>query len=643
MDENYENSESGSDLRRAVNTARTGKNAVKFMKKAGKLGKKVKALGAKKVASAITSALLANPPVLIIIGVAIGVLLITVFFVCILYYLTTGGVLMSVKGFFASLSAIVASFFSSVNNTWKDLIGSDGHLGLQATKEYTANTDSYDEDNEFDLGYIKMYEMEHQLLNNAYNHAVDIDIKQKAKNEGWSYNDICNKLNQKYPNGYEDVYKDINWGEFMAVLDAGFNAGFYTDDETVTAKSDNAVEYIKDKYLSDALNGKSSKYMQYFYYLSYDVGTDENGNTVVDATIHMFTWTQLYTMFGVAPTDLVKEDETTCYVDLQEQSLAQARAECSDEYDEKRTIYETLQLDSNAVEWTYGFSNESVADFISADLDEDDNDCPIEVVTPFDTSQWYTSVPEVSDAKVLVKTYQGWMDMYSAPTCIVGASSYFVNTELASQDIVNDINNNGVSVSYSTSGWCGYEWGNWQGSFQGVSWEYGKGGSAVKNGRYLVAVAPGIVHRDYWQTTGGVAMNSAWYNYGSKLMDLVLQDNDTGEIYYVPITTGDAKGHAFPYGIMQTGIATPKSMSAQIQGATFMKVAGSDSYYKNLGTAQDYPSVIRNFDNIVKGEGYSGIGQWLSHGMVEWCYKSKTMNLSALRKQYKLKGIIVYN
>lgn len=99
MDENYENSESGSDLRRAVNTARTGKNAVKFMKKAGKLGKKVKALGAKKVASAITSALLANPPVLIIIGVAIGVLLITVFFVCILYYLTTGGVLMSVKGF----------------------------------------------------------------------------------------------------------------------------------------------------------------------------------------------------------------------------------------------------------------------------------------------------------------------------------------------------------------------------------------------------------------------------------------------------------------------------------------------------------------------------------------------------------------
>ena len=123
MDENYENSESGSDLRRAVNTARTGKNAVKFMKKAGKLGKKVKALGAKKVASAITSALLANPPVLIIIGVAIGVLLITVFFVCILYYLTTGGVLMSVKGFFASLSAIVASFFSSVNNKWKDLIG----------------------------------------------------------------------------------------------------------------------------------------------------------------------------------------------------------------------------------------------------------------------------------------------------------------------------------------------------------------------------------------------------------------------------------------------------------------------------------------------------------------------------------------
>lgn len=642
-----ENQDSGGSLKNSVSNARAGKNAIKFANKMKNLGNKTKTASAvakksaiAKGASAVATFIVANPVVLVVALVMLIILIISIFFIVFLYYLTSGGVLIAVKGFLASLTAVVSSFFVSVTNTWEDFVGADGYWGIQATKEYVVSKDLYDENNEFDNGYIAMMEMEHQLLSNAYNRAC-VDVKSKCKKEGWSYRELSSKLEEKYPNGYEDVYKDLNWAELAIVLDFGFYNQFYTDDETITAKSDDSVTYIKDKFLSDSLEGKGSRYMQYFYYLSYEEKVDENGNTYIDPTINMFTWGELYEMFQIKTDQQVSEDETVCFIDLQEQMLLQAKAQCKDANDQKRVIYDTLRLDSDAVRWSYDFANESVADYLEDDVDEDDNDCPIDVVTPFDTSEWYSSVPEVSEDCTLAYTYQGWMKLYTAPTCIIGTSSYFVNTEKATQDIVNDMNGYGINVSYNANNWCGYEYGSWKGSLQGIQWQYGEGGSAIKNGRYLVAVAPGLVHRDYWCSTGGVSMSSSWYEYGSKLMDLVLQDNETGKVFYVPITTGDAKAHSFPYGIIQTGIHTPNAMSAQIDGASF--IYKSDFYYKNLGTAQDYYSTMNTYDNYIKQEGYSlGIGQWMSHGMIEWCYKSKTMNLQALRRQFKMKGVIVY-
>lgn len=132
-------------------------------------------------------------------------------------------------------------------------------------------------------------------------------------------------------------------------------------------------------------------------------------------------------------------------------------------------------------------------------------------------------------------------------------------------------------------------------------------------------------------------------------MDLVLQENSTGTLYYVPVTTGDAKGHSFPYGMIQTGIHTPNSMSEQISGASFATATDEETIrqrdfaYSNLGTAADYYSVMRTFNDLTIEDGYSaGIGQWMMHGAIEWCYKSTTMNLQALRSRFKLKGVIVY-
>jgi hypothetical protein len=635
-----------------------GKNAIRVAKKLKSLKKGKNAIGvAKKMAAlkSIAAFIAANPAVFVIIMVAIIIIIITIVFVCIMYYLSSGGVLTALKGLVATLATSVTAFSAAITDIWRDLLGADGHWGLQTTQVYEVSEDLYDPDNDIDQGLIEMYKLEHQLLKNAYNHAVDMDIKAKAHEEGWNYHDICDALNAKYPHGYEDVYSNINWGELAVVLDFGFNSGFYTSDTSVTAKSEDAASYIQRKFVSDAVNGRSSIYMKYFYYLSYSVSTDEDGNVVVDPTIHTYSWTELYNMFGIDPDDIAIEGETTCYIDLQEQMLNQMKAQCRDEFDRKRVIFDTLQLDNDFTPWSYDFPNESVEDYLLGDIV--DNSCPVSVITPFDTSEWYTDVPNVAQSTALaatptlLETYQGWLNLYSGPTATAGATSYFVNTEKATQDIISDMTNNGINVHYGASNWCGYEFGpnKRRTVLQGVTWEQGEGGSAVKNGRYLIAVAPGIVYRNYWANTGGVSLNASWYEYGTKKMDLVLQENSTGTLYYVPVTTGDAKGHSFPYGMIQTGIHTPNSMSEQISGASFATATDEETIrqrdfaYSNLGTAADYYSVMRTFNDLTIEDGYSaGIGQWMMHGAIEWCYKSTTMNLQALRSRFKLKGVIVY-
>lgn len=172
----------------------------------------------------------------------------------------------------------------------------------------------------------------------------------------------------------------------------------------------------------------------------------------------------------------------------------------------------------------------------------------------------------------------------------------------------------------------------------GVGWEAGPGGSATSSGRYLVAVAPGVVCREYWKTTNGIGLSASWYGYGSKKMDLVLKERGTGATYFVPITAGDAKAHSYPYGMVQTGIHTPGNGSESIYGSDFH----SDAAIFGLGTAADYKGVIRTYDSsLVSVTGYH-VKQWLSHGMIEWCYQPANMNISTLRSQYELAGIIVY-
>lgn len=269
----------------------------------------------------------------------------------------------------------------------------------------------------------------------------------------------------------------------------------------------------------------------------------------------------------------------------------------------------------------------------------------------FDTNEWYTDVPVEAEGKGdKVKTVDGWLELYDAPTEKSSSSSYYVNTALARSDIQEDVaskvsNMNSTSVPRAWSSIEYYSATN-DGSerkMHGVKWEIGTGTAATKNGRYLIAVAPGIVNENYWQKTGGIGNSSSWYDYGSKKMDLVVIERSSGTQYYIPVTTGDSKAHSFPYGISQTGVRIPGLASENLVGSDF----SSDAAIRNFGTAKDYGSALDSYSiKLQSNTGYT-ISQWLAHGVVEWCSPGggksvASSRISNLHNNYDLLGIIVY-
>ena len=252
------------------------------------------------------------------------------------------------------------------------------------------------------------------------------------------------------------------------------------------------------------------------------------------------------------------------------------------------------------------------------------------------SNKWYSTADDYNGKGKLSYTFDGWMNCYDGPTEKSTDATYEIDVEGVGADVFSAFNSVlGGSSSYRTDRWCSYEFGpsKWKSSYQGVSWQKGPGGSATANGRYLVAVGPGIVARDYYSKSGGVGNNADWYSYGNLKMDLVLKDSKGNDVY-VPVTPGDSKAHTYPFGVMQTGIAIPKSYSDQICGYT---PSGGDFGAKGLGTAANSSDVIRNYRD------YYDIYSFLGHGMIEWCYAVNSSIVSRLDNEFTLKKIIVYN
>ncbi len=158
---------------------------------------------------------------------------------------------------------------------------------------------------------------------------------------------------------------------------------------------------------------------------------------------------------------------------------------------------------------------------------------------------------------------------------------------------------------------------------------------------YAVAVGPGVVCRDYYQTTGGTQNLASLYGgyNGTLKMDLVLEDKSTHELKYIKITPADSKGHTYPFGIYQTNIMIPNTETEEIYTWSW-----NYSDWKGClsgETASNVVNVINTSNEMIKEDCSLNLRYALDNGLIEWicmegCYGELTRN-------YKCKQIIVYN
>lgn len=571
-------------------------------------------------------------------------------------------------------------------------------LGLE-----TDLTDTYDDDIGIDQSMLAQKEVIDKGLRKAYGYASGDDLRALCEAYDWWYDYTKDALGETGSSSYESVYcchtdigycshtdnltnaelstysrghgcaKNVNYGTFLTTLNLGLYGYRY---DGISDDSNNKEHTITAKRLKNLFDKNENLQKLYSYeILGVREIHDKYGNVIGHygiVKIHPYTVEDLYdlagttldsmydcakyhtsdtqsliydnddafkaTDYGFCGQDITNEQERQDILEPQLKAVISNDKTDTGNLVNGKTVYATLNLDTNTriKKLNFSSSNDAYLDMsASAALD-----CVLNVdLAQYDTTEWYSDASDLDGSGKKKGTFDGWMVYYDGPTEKSTDKTYTINVGNVYRDIYTAYNSILGENKSVTNYWCSYEFGSWKSSYQGVTWIKGAGGSATANGRYLIAVAPGVVYRDYYSIKGGISNSRSWYNYGNLDMDLVLVDKRTGEKVYVPVTTGDAKGHSYPFGMMQTGIATPQSASQSISGSDF----SYDFAIKNLGNAKNSSEVIRNYNAKLKAAtGYSAY-QYLSHGMVEWCYSVNSSMISDLINSYSLSEIIVYN
>ena len=162
-------------------------------------------------AGAAAGGVAAAPIILIILGVLLCILLICTFFVVLTPENTTHTAIEYTKQVEESLS-----------NFFKRLFGiSDNVVQIEADET------QYDTSNEYDVAFINNYNAINTALNASYTHCVEQYVRSYCTSNGYSYHKTIDLLNETYPNGWRDVYSNVNYGELICVLSLGYQSGAY--------------------------------------------------------------------------------------------------------------------------------------------------------------------------------------------------------------------------------------------------------------------------------------------------------------------------------------------------------------------------------------------------------------------------------
>lgn len=268
------------------------------------------------------------------------------------------------------------------------------------------------------------------------------------------------------------------------------------------------------------------------------------------------------------------------------------------------------------------------------------------------SGSWYSSASSIPKSTSKIKLTDD-IYLYNGLPWDAG-SAYIIDTDLATKslyDYVKSVSGTELSKSYSwatsSNGRFSKGVGVYSGTgnyMRGSGWTSNSTSGWFKqlNGVNCLGVAPLpiVVSRDYcndftsntWKNSS--TPSASLYDYSNKRMALILESKSGSGVYYLPVTTADAKGHTFPGGIVQTNVKINGT-----SGETFNVAVASTTGDAGGGTQSWKLGELGNKLNTVTSAG-SPIVAYMYAACETYGWGSSIY--STIKGNYRLIGYVVW-
>lgn len=364
--------------------------------------------GAAAGGAAVAGGATVGAPVLIGIGIAVALLLVVVFIGTIYSYATPKNIVAIVGKAANTLRYniedttynIVKEFWYFIN-PFEDSPTSDSSL-KDANVPIPKPNVNYDENSPQDMALLEEYKLIQVAFSRAYDNALKV-LEKKCEECGYDYEKTLENLEQKYPKGWQDVYKTVNYGEFITAM------YFYMHDDTdLWGTSSAEIQEMLNDYKNAREEGSTETYtfsgkmlgkiesllFNYdnslkLFQMGYVIVTDDDAK-YLDIEIKPYNWNQLYEIIGCTPEGYYEEESKITYSSMMELMVKNLRAINEDRFGNPKLMYHTLQLDNNFTEWETSFESNNIFDLYALYSSPEANEYNEEIVYIMLRSEGFT-------------------------------------------------------------------------------------------------------------------------------------------------------------------------------------------------------------------------------------------------------------
>lgn len=341
-------------------------------------------------AAAGTVATVASSKVAIIVGIILAVVLFLVVALGVIYIYTTPGnitkVVESILGFSGeddgeedeekSLWTKILEHVAEVNGL-NDLKPTSDENLTATNVPLPVPYEDYDPEREQDVALIEEYKLIAVALSKAYNRSL-VDIEEIVSEKGYDATTTMSVLKAKYPNGWQDVYKDVNYGTLISIYYYCLqdDIGLWEENDTSESNgNENEEESVSE---TEALLAELEEILldedntRYFYHATFQiVENPTGGRPYLDITISPYCLIDMYDLIGVDPDDMY--DDIFTYAEMQDVMAKSIDVSSEGTNGEKRGIYYALGMDKPQFPWMYTMGSNDLNNLLAYDNSGDEN------------------------------------------------------------------------------------------------------------------------------------------------------------------------------------------------------------------------------------------------------------------------------